>query len=50
MRPNYDTIYSAAILDPSVGKIVIELPQTDRYMSILCLDQDHYVVYYSEQA
>ena len=36
VRPNYDTIYSAAVLDLSKGKITIQLPETDRYMSVYC--------------
>ena len=46
VRPNFDTIYSAAILDPNVGKITIELPKTDRYMSVYCFDQDQFIIYY----
>ena len=46
-RPNFDTIYSAAVIDLSAGKISITLPNTDRYMSVYCLDQDHYAVQYS---
>ena len=46
VRPNFDTIYSAAILDTESGKMTIELPESDRYMSVYCFDQDQYQVYY----
>jgi len=46
VRPNFDTIYSAAILDTESGKIMIELPKSERYMSVYCFDQDQYQVYY----
>ena len=46
VRPNFDTIYSAAILDPMAGKVTIELPASSRYMSVYCFDQDQFIIYY----
>merc|ERR1712130_559106 len=43
---NKDTIYSAAVIDTHTGPVRIELPESDRYMSICCMNQDHYVEYY----
>ena len=40
---NKDTVYSAAVIDTHTGPVQISLPKTDRYMSVQCLNQDHYV-------
>ena len=47
-RINLDTIYSTAVIDTHTGPVQIRLPEADRYMSICCINQDHYVEYYSQ--
>ena len=46
VRPNFDTVYSSTVLDFTNGKVTITLPETDRYMSIFCIDQDQFTVHY----
>jgi hypothetical protein len=42
VRMNRDTLYSAAILDTSIGTASITLPEVDLYQSILMVDTDGY--------
>ena len=46
VRPNFDTVYSSTVLDFTNGKVTITLPETDRYMSVFCIDQDQFTVHY----
>lgn len=49
VRPNTDTLYSTALLDTYSGPVQITLPKVeDRYMSIECTNEDHYVEFYSK--
>ncbi|WP_374302394.1 DUF1254 domain-containing protein [Paracoccus sp. (in: a-proteobacteria)] len=44
IRLNRDTLYSAAAFDLDAGAVTITLPDAgDRFMSMLAIDQDHYV-------
>ena len=44
VRINRDTIYSAGIFDLDAGPVQVNLPDTaDRYMSLMVVNQDHYV-------
>jgi len=48
VRPNADTLYSVGLIDTAVGPVQITLPPVeDRYMSIICTDEEHYVEFYS---
>jgi hypothetical protein len=38
VRPNFDTLYSAAFLDLSAGPLVLTLPKTDRYHVFQMMD------------
>lgn len=43
VRQNRDTLYSAAIVDASAG-FELDVPETDgRYLSVMVVDQDHYI-------
>jgi hypothetical protein len=45
VRPNRDTLYSAAVFDLDAGPVTIVLPDPgERFMSLQVVDQDHYVV------
>ena len=45
VRTNRDTYYSMGVFDLDAGPVTISLPDAgDRYMSLLALDEDHYVV------
>ncbi len=43
VRPNQDTLYSVGRYDISQGYILVEMPETDRYMSLMIYDLDHYI-------
>lgn len=44
VRMNRDTLYSAAVLDLAAGPVTISLPDAGkRYMSLMVVNQDHYV-------
>lgn len=44
VRPNRDTLYSAAIFDLDAGPVTITLPDAgQRYMSMQVINEDHYV-------
>ena len=44
VRSNRDTYYSIGVFDLDAGPVTITLPDAgDRYMSLLSLDEDHYV-------
>lgn len=47
VTPALDHLYTKAILDLSVGPVVVELPEVDedRYFSIQIADQEHYTIY-----
>ncbi len=45
IRSNRDTLYSAAIIDLDAGPATIAMPDAgDRFMSLMVLNEDHYVV------
>ncbi|WP_262297743.1 DUF1254 domain-containing protein [Microvirga sesbaniae] len=45
VRANRDTLYSAALIDLDAGPVTITLPDAgQRFMSMIVIDQDHYVV------
>ncbi len=44
VRPNRDTLYSAAIFDLDAGPVTVTLPNAGtRYMSMQVINEDHYV-------
>ncbi|AWY39201.1 DUF1254 domain-containing protein [Pseudomonas putida] len=44
IRPNRDTLYSAAVFDLDAGPVTITLPDAgQRYMSLQVINEDHYV-------
>ena len=43
VRPNSDTLYSMNPFDVEDGYLVIELPETNRYMSLMIYEIDHYL-------
>jgi hypothetical protein len=44
VRPNRDTLYSAAVFDLDVGPVTITLPNAgERFMSLIVIDEDQYV-------
>jgi hypothetical protein len=47
VRQNRDTLYSLLIIDTLTGPLTLQLPETDRYMSVFCVNQDHYEEFYS---
>lgn len=45
IRPNRDTLYSAAVFDLDAGPVTVALPDAgDRFMSLMVINEDHYVV------
>ena len=45
VRPNRDTLYSLAVFDLDAGPVTIALPDAgQRFMTMMVVDQDHYVV------
>lgn len=45
VRANRDTLYSAALIDLDAGPVTVTLPDAgERFMSMLVINQDHYVV------
>ena len=50
VRPNLDTLYSLGVFDASTGPFQINLPPVgERYMSIECTNEEHYVEYFSKE-
>src|SRR5262245_22352112 len=44
VRPNRDTLYSEGVFDLAAGPVKITLPDAGkRFMTLLVIDQDHYV-------
>ncbi len=44
VRPNRDTLYSSAVFDLEAGPVTVTMPEAgDRFMSLLAIDEDHYV-------
>jgi hypothetical protein len=44
VRPNRDTLYSAAVFDLDAGPVTITLPNAgERFMSLIVIDEDQYV-------
>jgi hypothetical protein len=43
VRPNSDTLYSMGMLNVEDGYVVIQLPKSDRYMSMMVYEYDHYL-------
>ncbi len=43
VRPNSDTLYSMGMLNVADGYVAIQLPETDRYMSMMIYEYDHYL-------
>jgi hypothetical protein len=48
LRPNFDTLYSFAILDLSTSAMVV-LPETDRYQILEVIDEDHWIPLVSDK-
>src|SRR5262245_17008824 len=45
VRPNRDTLYSEAVFDLDASPVTITMPNPgDRFMSLMVVDEDHYVV------
>lgn len=44
VRPNNDTLYSFGNIDIEEGYAVLQLPETDRYLSVLLYDFEHYIL------
>lgn len=45
VRPNRDTLYSEGVFDLDAGPVTVTLPDAGkRFMSMMVIDQDHYVV------
>ncbi len=45
VRANRDTLYSAALIDLDAGPVTVTLPDAgERFMSMIVINQDHYVV------
>nr|WP_224791478.1 DUF1254 domain-containing protein [Pseudomonas fluorescens] len=45
IRPNRDTLYSAAVFDLDTGPVTVTLPNAGkRYMSMQVINEDHYVL------
>ena len=43
IRPNRDTLYSAAVFDLDAGLVTVSLPKAgNRYMSMQVIDEDHF--------
>jgi hypothetical protein len=43
IRPNRDTLYSAAVFDLDAGPVTISLPDAgSRYLSMQVIDEDHF--------
>src|SRR5687768_1517242 len=44
VRPNRDTLYSAAVIDLDAGPATVKVPGAgSRYMAVQVVDEDHYV-------
>ena len=43
VRPNSDTLYSMIFFDVEDGYLIVQLPETDRYMSSMIYEVDHYL-------
>lgn len=44
VRANRDTLYSAALIDLDAGPATVTIPEAgDRFISVMVIDQDHYV-------
>lgn len=48
LRPNFDTLYSFAILDLNSPATIV-LPETDRYQILEVVDEDHWIPLISDQ-
>ena len=48
LRPNFDTLYSFAVLDLESPATVV-LPETDRYQILEVIDEDHWIPLISDQ-
>jgi len=48
LRPNFDTLYSFAILDLNTPATVV-LPETDRYQILEVIDEDHWIPLVSDK-
>lgn len=45
IRANRDTLYSSAVFDLDAGPVTVALPNAgDRFMSLMAINEDHYVV------
>ena len=45
IRANRDTLYSAGALNLGAGPVTVTMPDAGaRFMSLISIDQDHYVV------
>ena len=45
IRANRDTLYSSAVFDLDVGPVSVTLPDSgERFMSLIAINEDHYVV------
>jgi hypothetical protein len=44
VRPNNDTLYTMTMVDIEEGYAVLQFPKTDRYISALIYDRDHYIL------
>lgn len=51
IRQNRDTLYSAAIVDLGNGPATVTVPEAgDRYVSVMAVNQDHYVMHVFHEA
>ena len=44
VRPNNDTLYTMTMVDIEEGYAVLQFPKTDRYISALIYDREHYIL------
>jgi hypothetical protein len=44
VRPNNDTLYTMVMIDIEEGYAVLQFPETDRYISALVYDLEHYIL------
>jgi hypothetical protein len=44
VRPNNDTLYTLTMIDIEEGYAVLQFPETDRYISALIYDTEHYIL------
>eukprot|EP00948_MAST-09A_sp_MAST-9A-sp1_P001505 g1505.t1 len=49
LRPNFDTLYSFAVLDLEASPATIVMPDTNRYQILQVLDDEHWIPFFSDK-